>query len=90
MTYFKNDVTEDDLTAEELIKRIYDKPDWVSHVNDRLSYKEYIVPEDEKEYVFSYYSFGLVAIIQRWIQNNCSNDIEKIVNIMKKVIGYEI
>ena len=49
MTYFKNDVTEDDLTAEELIKRIYDKPDWVSHVNDRLSYKEYIVPEDENE-----------------------------------------
>lgn len=45
----EDDIPEEELTAEELIKRIYDKPDWVSHVNDRLSYKEYIVPEDENE-----------------------------------------
>ena len=82
-----------------IYKLIHEKPFiFKKHTTFNIMYEKlfskileiYKVPEDEKEYVFSYYSFGLVAIIQRWIENNCSDDIEKIVNIMKKVIGYEI
>ena len=43
----------------------------------------------EQEYIFSYFSFGLVAIIDKWIENNCEDDIEMIASIMKKVIIYK-
>lgn len=49
----------------------------------------YQVPLDEQEYIFSYYSLGLVAVIQKWIEKDCIDDVSKIANIMKKVINYE-
>ncbi len=49
---------------------------------------KYGVKEDEKEYIFSFFSFGLVAVIQKWIENDCKDDIEKMAMIMKKVIIY--
>ena len=50
---------------------------------------KYGVSLDEKEYIFVFFSFGLVAVIQKWIENDCSTDIYKIADIMKKVIGYK-
>jgi AcrR family transcriptional regulator len=50
---------------------------------------KYYIEIDEKEYVFAYFSFGLVAIIEKWIENNCNDDIDMIANVMKKVIGYQ-
>ena len=47
-----------------------------------------LVGTDEKEYVFTYFSFGLVAIIEKWIEKDCEDDILKIAGIMKNVIGY--
>ena len=49
---------------------------------------KYQVETNEQEYTFAYFSFGLVAIIDKWIENNCEDDIDMIANIMKKVIGY--
>lgn len=46
------------------------------------------VPKEEQEYVFAFFSFGLVAIIQKWIENDCEDDILKIAEIMKNMIGY--
>lgn len=37
------------LTPEEKIRRIYENPDWKSHVNERLRYREYQLPEDSEE-----------------------------------------
>ncbi|MBR6516294.1 MAG: TetR/AcrR family transcriptional regulator [Bacilli bacterium] len=48
----------------------------------------YGVASDEKEYIFAFFSFGLVAVIQKWIENDCKDDIYKIAKIMKSVIGY--
>ena len=48
----------------------------------------YGVASDEKEYIFALFSFGLVAVIQKWIENDCKDDIYKIAKIMKSVIGY--
>lgn len=42
-------VSSTDESASELIKGIYDNPDWVSHVDDRLRYKEYVCPKDADE-----------------------------------------
>ena len=50
---------------------------------------KYEIPKEEQEYLFSYFSFGLVAIIQKWIEKDCIDDIDKIAEIMKKVVGYE-
>lgn len=50
---------------------------------------KYGVLNEEKEYIFAYFSFGLVAIIQKWIENDCEDDPYKIAEIMKKVIRYE-
>ena len=49
----------------------------------------YDIPKNEQEYLFSYFSFGLVAIIQKWIEKDCVDDIEIIADIMKKVVDYE-
>ena len=37
------------LTPEEKIRRIYENPDWKSHVDERLRYREYQLPEDSEE-----------------------------------------
>ena len=49
---------------------------------------KYGVKEDEKEYIFAFFSFGLVAVIQKWIENDCKDDINKMAELMKKVIMY--
>ena len=43
----------------------------------------YHVPLDEQEYIFSYYSLGLVAVIQKWIEKDCIDDVNKIANNYK-------
>ena len=63
-----------ELLYKELFSKILDK---------------YGVDNCEKEYIFSYFSLGLVAIIQKWIEKDCVDDIKTIANIMKKVIKHE-
>ena len=67
------------ITSELLYKELFSK------ILDK-----YGAEESEKEYIFSYFSLGLVAIIQKWIEKDCIDEIEKIVAIIKKVIGYEV
>ena len=49
---------------------------------------KYGVPSNEQEYIFSFFSYGLVAIIQKWIENDCKDDVEMIAEIMKRVISH--
>ena len=44
-----NKIDFSDLTPSEIIKQIYNKVDWMSHVNDRLEFKEYSLPQDVNE-----------------------------------------
>lgn len=46
------------------------------------------VEEENKKYVFSFFSFGLVAVIQTWIENDCKDEITKITSIIKDLIGF--
>ena len=83
---------------KKIYKLIHDKP---LIFNSQKAFKEmydgmfscildkHNVDKKEKEYIFSFFSFGLVAIIQKWIENDCKDDITLICNIMKKVISYE-
>lgn len=82
----------------KIYKLIHDKPYiFKKQITFELLYKElfskildkYNVSKVEQEYIFAYFSFGLVSIIQKWIEKDCADDIYMIANIMKKVIRYE-
>lgn len=83
---------------KKIYKLIHNKP----HIfNNQKAYKElyknlfeiildkYGVLDEEKEYVFVYFSFGVLAIIDKWIEKDCKDDVYKIANLIKKLIGYE-
>ena len=83
---------------KKIYKLIHDKPQIFNTKEAfRKLYNEifskildkYYIKTNEQEYVFAYFSFGLVAIIEKWIENNCKDDVNMIANIMKNVIGYQ-
>ena len=72
-----------------IFKKQYTSQEWY----EQLFYKildKYGVAEDEKEYVFAYFCFGLVALVQKWIEKDCTDSVENIARLMKKVVGYEV
>ena len=81
---------------KKIYKLIHNKP----HIfNNQKVFKElynnlfkvildkYGVSNEDKEYVFAYFSFGILAIVNKWIENDCKDDINKIASLMKKLIG---
>lgn len=48
------------------------------------------VNENEKKYVFAFYTQGTVAIIGEWLLNNCRDSIDMIIDlIMRHTLAYE-
>jgi hypothetical protein len=68
--------------TKEVFSNLY--KDFFSKILDK-----YCVETKEQEYVFAYFSFGLVSIIEKWIEKDCEDDIYFIANIMKRVIGHQ-
>ena len=66
--------------SEDVVKKMYNEL-------FKIILEKYNVPDDEKEYTFAFFSFGMVAIVERWVNRDCVDDVEKIAHIMKKVIG---
>ena len=47
------------------------------------------VSENEKKYVFAFYTHGTVAIIGKWLEDDCRDDIDMIVDlIMRHTMAY--
>ena len=47
------------------------------------------VSEEEKEYVFAFYTQGTVVIIGKWLENNCRDDVDMIIDlIMRHTMAY--
>ena len=42
------------------------------------------VSESEKKYVFAFYTQGTVAIIGRWLDGNCRDDIDMIIDLIAR------
>ena len=59
--------------SQELYENIFDKA--LSNFN---------VKENEKKYVFSFYTEGVLGIIKRWIDGDCKDDIELIMAIIER------
>lgn len=48
------------------------------------------VAENEKKYVFSFYTQGTVAIIGKWLEDDCRDDIDMIIDlIMRHTMAYD-
>ena len=47
------------------------------------------VSEEEKKYVFAFYTQGTVAIIGKWLEDNCRDEIDRIIDlIMRHTMAY--
>jgi AcrR family transcriptional regulator len=46
------------------------------------------VSNEEKDYIFSYYAFGVVAVVKKWIEKDCKDDISFITKLIINVIGH--
>lgn len=42
------------------------------------------VEESEKKYVFAFYTQGTVAVIGRWLEDDCKDDVDRIVGIIER------
>ena len=48
--------------------------------------EQFCCEPNEKNYIIAFYIHGLMAIIDRWLENDCEELIEKIMDIMQKCI----
>ena len=49
---------------------------------------KYNIKSDEKEFAFAYLNYGVLAIIDKWVESNCEEDVSKIANLIIKMIIY--
>ena len=40
--------------------------------------------EEEKKYVFAFYTQGTAAIIGKWLEGNCRDDIDMIIDLITR------
>ena len=50
---------------------------------------KYGVTKQERDFVFAYYTSGVIAIIKKWLENDCVDDISFISNLIIKLVNYK-
>lgn len=81
---------------KRVFKLIHDKP----YIFDRnkvntklyedtftLILDKFNVKEEEKKYIFAYYTNGMLAIVLKWLENDCKDEIKFIANLMINIIN---
>ncbi|MCD8067606.1 MAG: TetR/AcrR family transcriptional regulator [Lachnospiraceae bacterium] len=48
--------------------------------------EKYGIPAEERDYILAFYIDGTMGIIKRWLQSDCEESVDKITEIMMKVI----
>ena len=52
--------------------------------------ERYGVPEKNRAYIMTFYIHGLMAIVEEWLKNSCTDSVEYIIEVMQQcVIGRE-
>ena len=49
--------------------------------------RKYNIKNDEKEFAFAYFNYGVLAIIDKWVESDCEEDVYKIADLIIKLIG---
>ena len=52
---------------------------------DKLLQK-YNIKNDEKEFAFAYFNYGVLAIIDKWVESDCEEDVYKIADLIIKLL----
>lgn len=83
---------------KKIFKLIHDKPYLFNNdsakkfLYDSLFNKilgVYGVKDEDKEYIFAYYTQGCLAIILKWVEKDCVDEIERISNLIIEVVNYK-
>ncbi len=78
---------------KKIYRLMHDKP-YLFHIDkitNRL-YKDifdialtnFKVKEEEKKYIFSFYTEGVIGIIKRWLEEDCNDEIDFIIGIIER------
>lgn len=51
---------------------------------DKLLSK-YNIKNDEKEFAFAYFNYGVLAIIDKWVESDCKEEVSEIANLIIKI-----
>ena len=84
---------------KRILKTIHTKPELFN--NEKAYYKmckqffypalnAFNVGEKEKPYVFEYFTKGVVAIIEKWIEKECEDSVEFITKLIIDCVGYKV
>ena len=83
---------------KKVFRLIHDKPYLFNNEHEKNHlynslFKEildiYGVKGEDKEYIFAFYTQGTLAIILKWVENDCKDEIEKISKLIIEVINYK-
>ncbi len=78
---------------KKLYKLMHDKPQLfkINSTTNRLyenlfdvALTRFKVKDEEKEFIFSFYTEGVLGIIKTWLKNDCKEDIDFIINIIER------
>ena len=83
---------------QKVFKLIHNKPYLFNNEHEKNSlynslFKEildiYGVKEEDKEYIFAFYTQGTLAVILKWVENDCKDEIDKISKLIIEVVNYK-
>ena len=49
--------------------------------------RNYNIINDEMEFACAYFNYGVLAIIDKWVESDCKEDVSKIANLIIKLIS---
>ncbi len=82
---------------KKILKLVHQKPQLFQVENAyRKMYQEFFYPaisnfiqnENERVYLLEYYTRGVSGIINKWVDLDCTMEIEELIKIIKNCVGY--
>ena len=50
---------------------------------------QFLSEKNEKIYTLAFYTNGVAAIVRQWLDLDCVTEIDELVGMIKKLVGYE-
>lgn len=47
----------------------------------------YKVKEEDKEFIFTFFTQGIISVVLRWIKNECKEEIDTMTNLIQHCVG---
>lgn len=81
---------------KEIFKLIHDKPhlfnnkrafegmyaETFTHILDKFGVKE-----EKKPYVFAFFTQGVLAVVMKWVEGGCAEEVDFVMNIIREMVG---